>query len=362
MGAWANSFRGGPWRIPLQKVVREHLIKVISNLGAMASAVPADEPVRHEYIGNTGLPQFIRACLSADLVILNVDQKRLMMACLLRWLWPFSRFKLISVDLILRPPKSTKGKLIAFVKRLLFSRVHRFMLYFKDLRGYEKFYGIGSDRVVYIPFKVNGWEQIAVKSYDASSEDYVLCAGRTLRDIETFVRAMERAGCPGVLLQQKSEFLKAHGSSAWSGELPPNLKLSVDEGDSLESFCEFIRKARMVVIPRFRGDIAATGISTYLVAMALQKCVVISGGPGAEDVLSDQAVIVPPEDVNKLAEQIRLLWGDRQLRSEVASRGRKYAETLGGERRLLSDILRASIRYLHQTRPEVAGSNANHKN
>lgn len=328
----------------------------------MGNAVSGDQRVRHTYIGDAGLSQFIRACLSADLVILNVDQKRLMIACLLRWLWPFTRFKLISVDLILRPPKSTKGKLIAFIKRFLFSRVHRFILYFKDLRGYEKFYGIKSDRVVYVPFKVNGWEQIVVKPSEASSEDYVLCAGRTLRDVETFVRAMERAGCPGVLLQQKSELLRAHGSSAWSGELPPNLKLSVDEGDSLESFCDFIRKARMVVIPRFQGDIAATGISTYLVAMALQKCVVISGGPGAEDVLSDQAVIVPPEDVNKLAEQIRLLWRDRQVRSEVAARGRKYAETLGGENRLLSDILRASILYLHQTRPEVAGRNGTHKN
>jgi glycosyltransferase involved in cell wall biosynthesis len=77
--------------------------------------------------------------------------------------------------------------------------------------------------------------------------------------------------------------------------------------------------------------------------MALGKCVIISSGPGAEDVLTDEAVVVPPEDPAALAEQIRLLWGDERLRAEVAARGRHYAERAGDERRLLSDILRVGL-------------------
>jgi glycosyltransferase involved in cell wall biosynthesis len=181
----------------------------------------------------------------------------------------------------------------------------------------------------------------------------VLCAGRTLRDIDTFVEAMRRAGCPGVLLQQRRELLAAHGTSAWSGELPPNLKLIVDDGDRLDDFLDSIARARLVVIPRFKGDIAPTGISTYLVAMALGKCVIISEGPGAGDVLDGEASIVPPESPEQLAERISLLWDDDEQRASVAARGHRYAMSLGGEKRLLSDILRASLDGLLPTRPFV---------
>lgn len=323
--------------------MKRDAIRIISNFRNLEQLILPEEPLVHEYIGDySGAIQFMRKCSQSDLVILNIDQKKLMLACLLRWLLPMLRFKLISVDLILRPPKTLKARIMTFIKKVLFSRVDRFILYFKDLRGYERFYGIAPDRALYIPFKVNGWEKISVRANGSSDGEYVLCAGRTLRDIETFVEAMRRAGCPGVLLQQRRELLAEHGTSAWSADLPPNVKLIVDDSDQLDTYFDFISKASLVVIPRFKIDIAPTGISTYLVAMALNKCVIISEGPGAEDVLTDQAVIVPPENPDKLAEQIELLWNNRQLRSEIAARGREYAQLVEGEKRLLSDILRVS--------------------
>lgn len=313
----------------------------------MAKVAAADGTIEYEYSpdssGFGAAWRFLRQCAKADVVILNVDQKRLMLASLLRCIFPMLRFKLVSVDLIMRPPVSGAGRLKASLKRLLFSRVDRFILYFKNIDGYRRFYGIDPDRVVYVPFKINGWEYIASHQSDAANGEYVLCAGRTLRDIATFVAAMKDTDCQGVLLQQRREMLEAHGTKQWSGELPPNVKLIVDDGDSLETYMNFISRSRLMVIPRYKFDIAATGISTYLVAMALDKCVIISEGPGAEDVLTDQAVIVPPEDAARLGEQIELLWNDHQRRTEIASRGRRYAHSLGGEDRLLSDILRVSL-------------------
>jgi hypothetical protein len=158
---------------------------------------------------------------------------------------------------------------------------------------------------------------------------------------------MRQARCPGVLLQQRRELLGAHGTATWSGELPPNVELVVDNGDKLEDFLDFISKARLVVVPRLKNDIAPTGISTYLVAMGLNKCVIISEGPGASDVLTDEAVIVPAEDAGPLAEQIKLLWGNATLRTSVASRGKKYAAMASGKDRLHRDILRASVQSLN---------------
>jgi hypothetical protein len=254
--------------------------RVVSNFKRMGRVAAADPSLSHEYLGEeVGAVAFLRKCLGSDLVILNIDQKRLMLACLLLWLWPAARFRLVSADLILRPPKTLKDRVKVFVKRVLFSRVHRFALYFKDLEGYERFYGIGPDRVTYVRFKVNGWDEIEARGGGDTGGSYVLCAGRTLRDVGTFVEAMRRAGPPAMLLQQSRELLNQHGTSGWEGELPSNVRLVVDESDSLEAYLDFISGARLVVIPRFRGDIAPTGISTYLVAMALGKSVIISAGP-----------------------------------------------------------------------------------
>ena len=327
-----------------RRIMRNKTVRVISNFKRMDAAAGDDESLTHEYVGDdAGAAHFLRKCLGSDLVILNIDQKRLMLACLLRWVWPAARFRVVSVDLILRPPKTLKDRAKVFLKRVLFSRVDRFVLYFKELGGYERFYGIGPGRAAYVRFKVNGWDEIEARPASSAEGSYVLCAGRTLRDVGTFVEALRRAGCPGVLLQQRRELLSEHGTSAWEGGLPPNVELVVDDGDRLEDYLDFIAKARLVVIPRFKGDIAPTGIGTYLVAMALNKCVIISGGPGAEDVLTDQAVIVPPENPEALAGQIKRLWDDDGRRAEVAARGRGYAEEAKGECRLLSDVLRASL-------------------
>jgi glycosyltransferase involved in cell wall biosynthesis len=329
--------------------MQNRAVRIISNFKDLAQAITPGESLTHEFIGDShglsGALRFIRSCWHADLLILDDDQQKLLLACLLR---PLLRFRLVSVDLILRRPRTLKGQLGRLFKKILFSQVDRFILYFKEISGYEHLYGIKSDRAVYVPFKVNGWEQTALWPLSDADGDYVLCAGRTLRDVRTFVEAMRKIDCPALLLQQQPELLSQHGTSPWSGGLPVNVQLLVDASDGLESFVDFINRARVVVIPRFRHDIAATGISTYLVAMALRKCVIISEGPGAGDVLTDQAVIVPPEDVERLAQQIELLWNDEGLRQRIAAQGRLYAEQLGGEKRFLSDILRASINGLRR--------------
>lgn len=291
-----------------------------------------------------GAKQFLAGCLSSDLVIVHTDPAKLMLACALKWVLPL-RFKIVSVDLIVRTPRSLGGRIKTFIQKILFKRVHRFILYFKDLRGCERLYGISPERTIYVPFKVNQLEEIQrrLAGEPAGDGEYVMCAGRTMRDIKTFVAAMRRVQCPGILHQQPADMMAAHGTTVWQDELPPNLKLVIDDSYRHEVFLDFISKARLIVIPRYKNDIGPAGIATYLVAMAMNKCVVISEGPGVGDLLTDEAVIVPPENAAALAEQIALLWDDHTLRREIAARGQKYAERVGGDDRLYSDIVRASV-------------------
>ena len=98
-----------------RRTMRKRATRIVSNFGRMGAVAAGDESLTHEYVGeDVGAAQFVRKCLGSDLVILNIDQKRLMLACLLRWVWPGARFRLVSADLILRPPKSAKERARAF--------------------------------------------------------------------------------------------------------------------------------------------------------------------------------------------------------------------------------------------------------
>lgn len=279
-----------------------------------------------------------------DIVILNIDHGRLYRLCLLRTIFFWKRFKLVSVDILLRRPTNWKRKLFRFYQRLMLKRVDRFVLYFRNTSYYEQLFGLKKDRICYVPFKVNDWE-LGIDRYEAdpASGEYVICAGQTLRDVSTFIKACEKANVPAVLLTPGKDLMKRHGTQLAFDNLPANVRIEYHTDGKEETFLTWLKEAAIVVIPRFKTDISSSGISTYLSSMASWRCVVLSQGPGAEDVLTDgQAVIVPAEDVEDLGKTLQRLWNDPLERSKVAQRGRKYAEEVQGEERLLRDVFRVS--------------------
>lgn len=280
-----------------------------------------------------------------DIVILNIDHARLYKLCLLRTIFFWKRFKLVSVDILLRRPTNWKRKLFRFYQRLMLKRVDQFVLYFRNTSYYEKLFGLRKERICYVPFKVNDWE-LGINLYEAdtASGEYVICAGQTLRDVGTFIKACEKANVPAVLLTPGKDLMKRHGTQLSFDHLPANVRLEYHTDGKEETFLKWLKEAAIVVIPRFKTDISSSGISTYLSSMAAWRCVILSQGPGAEDVLTDgQAVIVPAEDVEALAQTLKKLWNDPLERSKIALRGRKYAEEVQGEERLLREVFRVSI-------------------
>ena len=119
--------------------------------------------------------------------------------------------------------------------------------------------------------------------------------------------------------------------------VPSNLKIEQNVGE--KSWLEYIARAKIVVVPLLPGSGYAPGLSLYLMAMAMKKCVIITEGLSTRGILSHQAIIVPPKDPMALAEAIRRVWNDAELRERVAVAGQCYASGLSGEARLLGDIL-----------------------
>src|SRR4029079_11423601 len=93
---------------------------------------------------------FSRQTLHA--VVVFQDERTLLILCLLKRLLPFLRWRLYAIDYISLHPESRKAKVLARVKRWLLSKTALFVLHVKHSAGYQKYLGIGSDRIAYVPY------------------------------------------------------------------------------------------------------------------------------------------------------------------------------------------------------------------
>ena len=317
------------------------IIRIMSNLPDLGSVESSRVIVAHELMDQVpSLISIIREFYRArnfQVVLLNACPKRLFIYCFFRYIYPNCKWILVSLDQNLLIPNSPKDRIIALIKRFLLKKVDLFILYLRDVSGYERYYGVTARRTAYIPFKVNVWDMVGDPREVSSDGDYVLVAGRSLRDLKTFIKAMSRLKFPAVLLHQGEKIMGEHNTIIQFDQLPMNVTAAYHDGKR-ESWYDFIRKARIVVIPTL-PTITAAGVSVYLDAMALKKCVILNDNPASRGILTGQAIIVPPQDPQRLAEAIRMAWTDDDRREQIATKGWEYAQTLQGEKRLMKDII-----------------------
>ena len=246
-------------------------------------------------IGGTDLIRLIPDIRKTDILLIHESGSKVLWLVLLFWILPFLKKPIISVDIILRKPNSAKEKIVAGLKRILLRRVDHFIHYFKKLDGYENIYRISPNRSSYVPFKANLYGDPSLSERVSKEQgQYVFSAGWSLRDYDTFFEAIQKLNYPSAMFKPNIDRLGEHGARLTRRveNFPSNLTLLEDDG-SRESWIRTFSKARVVVIPILKDSIRAAGISVYLDAMILKKCVVITDGPGVSDVLTDQALIVP---------------------------------------------------------------------
>jgi glycosyltransferase involved in cell wall biosynthesis len=287
-------------------------------------------------------PEVRRSLDSVDVVIIDCRDTLIYKLAAYLLLRPWRKMPLVAVDLVLRRPFKLRHKLSAAIKRLLFTRVHHFIHYFRDISGYTRHFGISAVRSSYVPFKVNIYD--VQLSPEEIREEYVFTMGVSLRDYDTFIRAISELPYPAAIPEFSFEnFDDRDRSSGWTKDnIPLNLAILPDSGVRADLIRNLAR-ARLVVIPTQASSLCASGISSYLAAMYLGKCVISTAGPGASDVLTDQALLVAPHDVTALKNAIARVWEDETLRRETAETGRRYAVSLGGETELLQRIYQRTL-------------------
>ncbi len=248
------------------------------------------------------------------------------------------RVPIVAVDLVLRRPLTLKSRVSAAGKKMLLKRVDHFINYFKESEGYGRYFGITPERSSWTHFKPN--LRYRYEPSNSAEGSYALCLGRSLRDYDTFFRAMATLSIPGAIPKPDFEGLRAHNSrfTFTLDQIPKNVRILDDDG-SQAKLIEALEQARLVVLPILATSMLA-GNGMCLNAMLLHKCVIITEGPGVTDMLGpDEAIQVPPEEPLALAEAIKRAWEDDELRLRIASAGHAHALSLGGEPELFQRVL-----------------------
>lgn len=284
-------------------------------------------------------------------VIINGWPRGLLALGAARMLVPFGllrRARLVSVDLALSPQD---GRLVSRIKTRLLREVDEFLLPIKDTTGYEIGYKIGKEKIGYLPFKVNSLDLI--RSSAGRGQEYVLTCGRSYRDFGTFCAAMSGMDYPALILTPQGPERALHGSSGEVFPIPKNVRIVQDDGSS-ESWIGYIARAKLLVLCIAPEAINPSGLSAYLVAMALGKCVVITESPATRGILTDgqNAVLVPARDPEAVRAAIAELWVDDARRDEIARRGYEYAMSLGGDDEYHRNVINRVMKSVRGDRPD----------
>ncbi|OGC85415.1 MAG: hypothetical protein A2W07_06875 [candidate division Zixibacteria bacterium RBG_16_43_9] len=283
------------------------------------------------------LVRFFFMSFKYDYILLDSTSFDLFGFAFLKLVLPFNPCKLIALDLILAKPKGLKERLKQVLKIILLKQIHLLLVYFKNTNGYQKIFRINARKFRYVPFKINCYE--LVLKTKISDEGYIFTGGKTRRDFQTLLKAVRDLPYPVKIVTPANDELIKHGSYLDESLLPTNIEVIHDDG-SAESFIKFIAASKLVVLPIRKENISASGIGVYIMSMALKKCVIISKGPGVEDVITpEMAILVPPEDPIALKLAIERAYNDDSFRKKFEESGYSYAINLRGEERLLESIV-----------------------
>jgi hypothetical protein len=331
------------------------VVRCVSNLPGLP------ERVRDVRLDNHALPSpsagwgsafgLALRLIGREAVVLYIPSHGLVgLLCLLCLLPPLRRKKIVVVDLILALPRPTAwGRVGVFLKRLLFRRVDLFIVHQRDTRGHQDHFGIRAERMRFVPFMVPHWAE-AQRQAPAEGA-YVYSGGMSRRDFATFCRAMAGLPYPAVLVTPPDRENARHKTAFDPAVAPPNVRVRRDVATP-EAWVGLMAGARVVVVATLRGELHAPGLGTYLLGMALRKCVIVTESGATRGLLEPgrHAVVVPAGEWEPLRAAIRRAWEDDAHRESVAAAGHAYAQAVGGEEGMLEKVAAEVVRLLRPGR------------
>lgn len=256
-----------------------------------------------------------------------------------------NKTSIIVFDILLKKPgRSIKSRLFSYIIRISCMSIDKFFCNHLDTSGYEKYYKIPHNKFYYIPFKANNYD--IVGQFNIKDEGYILANGASLRDFDTFIKAINKTGYPAKIVLPGSDIAGFHNTYFKEDKCPPNVMIIRHDFDRF-TWNEYMANSRIVVIPIRKDTIQSAGISVLMEAMALGKPVIVTEGVATKGILpQDAAITVPPGDYLALYKEIMKLWNNEGYRQKLSENAKKFALSFGGADRMVKDIINGLIFFL----------------
>ena len=230
----------------------------------------------------------------------------------------YHRPRHVILQFIMREKRPTWQSRLKYVfMRFCFSSVYLCVCSSRaECSYYAKVFGWQASKLAYIPLHTDP----RLLEHETSDGDFVLAAGRTLRDYPTLIEAFKTIDTPLVIVAGKaSADLAASANVLFRFDIP---------GPEL---IDLMARSFAVALPLEEREIS-TGQSVLLQAMTLGKPVIATRVNGTADYIDhmETGILVPPRDPQAFREAVQLLVGDAALRERLgkAARARVEAEFL----------------------------------
>ena len=221
--------------------------------------------------------------------------------------------KHVILQFIMREKKnSLKSKLKYFFMRFCFVSLHMAICSSKaETEYYKAVFGWDEEKVKYVPFHT---DPEFLNPICIETDNYILAAGRTFRDYETFFSAVEELDVQAIVVTSPQGLNHR--------PVPKNIQIIYEL--SLSEFTEMMRRSLIVVVPLQDRKISV-GQSVVLQAMAMGKPVIATRTNGTVDYIDHMTngVLVEPYNKDNLKNAISMLSKNRDLRETLARNGRE---------------------------------------
>ena len=203
------------------------------------------------------------------------------------------------------------------LKHSLLTPVYRFALKNADavivnatseISTYANLLHIPESRFHFIPWPTNIDEPYMRTETDGS----VLAVGRSLRDWETFFRAVNGLDVRCVVIASRGDLAGLR--------VPENVELHCDISHA--QYLQFLKRAKIVVLP-LKETCRSTGQASFLEAMAYGIPVIAADVTGVADYIKNRenGLLYTPGNDSELRQTILELCSNASLSSEIARRG-----------------------------------------
>ncbi|HQO64147.1 MAG TPA: glycosyltransferase family 4 protein [Syntrophorhabdus sp.] len=264
-------------------------------------------PERYKHIFDTWI--IIRNLLRYDAVITG-NIKTAQIIGLIKKVLGFKSPIHIILELMLdEQEESIKWKFKREIQHFIFSAVD---LIFVSSRSetvtYAERLHLPHQRFRFLPFHTD----IMTPKRIMTHNDYILSAGKTGRDYEVLLRAVEGLDVKVIIV---SDQYHVQGL-----RVPSNVKILVDI--SYEDYLKLLHESYFVVVP-LRKLVKSTGQVVILEAMGLGKPVITTETVGTIDYIQHgvNGIMVPPGDSQALKDSIQNLISDKVLYESLAING-----------------------------------------